>query len=322
MKQNILVMGGSYFIGKRIVEVLLQNQYTVFTLNRGTRKKNDGRVNELICDRNNPEEMKIVLSNHQFDVVIDVCGLDKLQAEILCNSLNMKKIKTFVFISSSAVYDVENLAIPFAENAQLNENKYWTFYGQNKIEAESYYTEQFSKTDTNLIILRPPYVYGEDNYAQRESFIFDHICKDKPIIIPNTNTQLQFIYSTDLAEIIIKLINTTSEPVSIFNVGNKKAVTMREWIEYCEKAVGKEAEIIEYDYKNSGRDIRSFFPFFGYDNVLDVSKINKIYSMETDFEIGLKKSYEWYYKNKENICFKESVAQNEADILMELKKIF
>ena len=164
-------------------------------------------------------------------------------------------------------------------------------------------------------MLRPPYVYGEDNYAQRESFIFEHICNDKPVLIPKSNTKLQFIYTTDLAKIILELINKPLENINIYNVGNKEAVTAREWVEACSKAVGKPVNVIEYDYKLEGRGARDFFPFADYDNVLDVSKINKIYCEETDFIEGLKVAYKWYLDNKDNIVFKENVSENEKIIL-------
>lgn len=319
MIKQVLVMGGSYFIGKKIVDVLLENNYIVYTLNRGTRENNDKRVINLKCDRNDSEQMNTILSKYLFDIVIDVSGLNESQVEILYNSLNKENLKKFLFISSSAVYDVENFSIPYSEETPLKENKYWTSYGLNKIEAEDFLIEKLQNTQTDLIILRPPYVYGENNYAQRESFIFEHLCNNKPIIIPNDgSTYLQFIYTTDLANIILRLLNTSLNKVSIFNVGNKKAITIKEWIECCAKVVGKEAKIIEYDYNNYNRKERDFFPFFNYDNVLDVSKSNKLYNTETDFKIGLKNAFEWYCNNSDNIFFKESVTENEQNILKEL----
>lgn len=322
MTKQVLVMGGSYFIGKKIVEVLLENDYIVYTLNRGTRESNDKRVINLKCDRNDSAQMNNILSKYLFDVVIDVSGLNESQAEVLYNSLNKENLKKFIFISSSAVYDVENFSVPYSEETPLKENKYWTSYGLNKIEAEDFLIEKFKNTQTDLIILRPPYVYGENNYAQRESFIFEHICNSKPIIIPNDgSTFLQFIYVTDLANIILSLLSTTLNRVSIFNVGNKKAVTIKDWIECCARVVGKEVKIIEYDYKNNNRKERDFFPFFNYDNVLDVSKINKVYNSETDFKIGLENSFEWYCKNSGTIIFKEDVRKNEKNILTELNNL-
>ncbi len=319
MRKKVLVMGGSYFIGKKIVDVLLENDYSVCILNRGTKENNDDRIINLKCDRNDTEQMKGVLSNHFFDIVIDVSGLNQLQVEILYDSLNKENLKKFVLISSSAVYDVENLNIPYKEEDPLNENKYWTDYGKNKIEAENFLIGKIQDSNTDLVILRPPYVYGENNYAQRESFIFDHICNNKPIIIPNDgSTYLQFIYTTDLANIILNLINKDLGRVSIFNVGNKKSLTIREWVESCSKVVGMQAKIVEYDYFYYNRNERDFFPFFSYDNVLDVSKINEIYSNETDFEIGLRNSFEWYSNNVDNIYFKENIGLNEKEILAEI----
>lgn len=316
--KKVLVMGGSYFIGKRIIDQLLLEEYSVFTLNRGSRANADPRIHSLICDRNNPTLMQEVLKGYEFDIVIDVSGLDKLQGEILYQSLKVDKLQKFVFISSSAVYDIENIDTPFNESDPVKENIYWTSYGQNKIEAELFYKERFQDSDTNLIILRPPYVYGENNYAQRESFIFEHILNNKPVIIPNTNPKLQFIYTADLANIITTLLNTHLPSVAVFNVGNKLPVTAREWVEHCAKVVGKEAKIIEYDYKKSNRRIREFFPFSDYDNILDVSQINEIYNEETKFEQGLQNAYKWFLENKDTLVFKDNVTKNELAILREL----
>lgn len=315
---KVLVMGGSYFIGRRIVDKLYEKGYEVYVLNRGSHVIENHDIHSIICDRNDKGKMNHILSTYKFDIVVDVCGLNEEQAEILCSSLNLDTIKKFVFISSSAVYDIEHLNIPFVEDDALGADSFWQEYGTDKIKVEKYYTEALKNKDTELIMLRPPYVYGENNYAQRESFIFDHIVKNQPILIPISNPKLQFIYTSDLAEIIIELISRKNEKVSIYNVGNREAVTAEEWIKHCFKVAGKTTEIIRYDYKSKGRKVRDFFPFHDYDNVLDVAKINSIVSSETDFDYGLRKAYDWYLKEKDNINFKEFVSENEKSILKEI----
>ena len=69
--------------------------------------------------------------------------------------MNKENLKQFVFISSSAVYDVDNFSIPYSEETPMKENKYWTSYGTNKIEAENFLKEKFEDLQLNLIILRP-----------------------------------------------------------------------------------------------------------------------------------------------------------------------
>lgn len=316
--KNILVMGGSYFIGKAIVN-LLCNKYNVYVLNRGTHPLPNKNAHQIICDRFNREKMSSVLSKYYFDIVIDVSGVHKKEVEILVSSLNKETIKSFVFISSSSVYDIENLTVPFKENDKLSANSYWGDYGIGKIESESYLTSVFENSKTNLYILRPPYVYGADNYAQRESFIFNRIYNNLPVIVPNIDYKLQFISAEDLAKTVLFCINSTLKGVNVFNVGNKKSVTIKQWVHLCEQAMDKNSEIIEYNYKSDNVSIRDFFPFYDYDNVLDVSKIKSLYPYEEAFAGCLKKAYKWYLENRENILYKENVEHNLLKIAEKLK---
>ncbi len=357
MADKVLILGGSYFVGRKMVEFLAGHGYEVTVLNRGTKPLSVEGVRQICCDRNDGEGMKKALAGKVFDYVIDVSWQDVSWVEKLCGALSFDSVKKLVFISSSAVYDVEHLQIPFLETDALAENKYWTFYGKGKIDAESYYSEFLKDKKTELVILRPPYIYGEYNYAQRESLIFRQLMENKPVVIPKSNPRetlikafpspnlrseaatstanscdppeasmeahecfhrLQFIYTEDLAAIVECLLKSATGKESVFNVGNREAVTSREWVEACAKVAGKVPEIMELDYAEVGRNVRDFYPFFDYDNVLEVSKINKIVSKETEFEEGLRKSFAWFLENRENITFKANVDKNLYEIIAEL----
>lgn len=319
MSKSVLIIGGSYFIGKSIAENLFKNGYNVTLLNRGTRQPFNKEVKQISCDRGNLEEMKRALEGKVFDYIVETSFYDLTWSEVLLKSFkNILKAKAFVFISSSAVYDVKNLTIPFSETDPLAENKYWTGYGIGKIKTERLYTDFFKNTDVRLIILRPPYVYGEENYAQRESFIFNHIINNNPVVVPITNFKLQFIYSKDLAKIVEYFISKNDEKFVVCNVGNKNAVTCTQWVEACSAASEKKAEIIMFDYIKYNYTIRDFFPFFDYDNVLDITEINKRFTSETDFTEGLKNSFNWFNENKDKIQFKANVEENIRKIHEEI----
>ncbi len=318
MADKVLILGGSYFVGRKLVEFLAGHGYAVTVLNRGTRLLSIEGVQQICCDRNDGEGMKAALSGKSYDYVIDVSWQDVSWVEKLCNALDFDPVKKLVFISSSAVYDVEHLQIPFVETDALAENKYWTFYGKGKIDAEKYYSEFLKDKKTELVTVRPPYIYGEYNYAQRESLIFRQLLEDKPVVIPKSDPKLQFIYMEDLAAIVECLLKSETGKENVFNVGNRDAVTSREWVEACAKVVGKAPEILEVDYEGLGKNIRDFYPFFDYDNVLEVSKINGIISKENCFEEGLKKSFAWFLENRESIVFKENVDKNLYEIIAEL----
>ena len=316
--KKVLIMGGSYFIGRTLVDHMLGEGYDVFTVNRGSRPVWDARIQNLVCDREDKERLKQILRPHRFDYVVDVSGLNGRQAEILCEALSAEGPEKFIFLSSSAVYDIENLKPPFRETDAIGENRYWTFYGKDKIDAEAVYMKHFFNIPTQLSILRPPYVYGEHNYAQRESFVFDHLLKELPVLLPDSNVKLQFIYIKDLANVVCRLLKSPCLAHSIYNVGNRKAVSCREWVECCAKAAGLAVNCAFYNYRRDRRTVREFFPFYDYDNVLDVSRIKEIYPNETDYIEGLEKSYQWYLQNRDNIRMKENVIFNEEQIRRKL----
>ena len=76
-------------------------------------------------------------------------------------------------------------------------------------------------------------------------------------------------------------------------------------IEACAVAAGKKADIMEIDYAELNKNVRDFYPFFDYDNVLDVSKINQIICQETDFEEGLKSRMHGFWKTKIILCLRK-----------------
>jgi len=312
---KVLVMGGSYFIGKKIVHMLLDKGYQVTTLNRGSRPPADDRVHTILCDRHDPDQMKIQLKGKRFDYVVDL-GLNAGEVELLLSSLDTEDLKQFIFISSSAVYDLDQLTVPFKEDDRLAENSVWTFYGLRKIEAEAYLKTYFSGTDTGVVAIRPPYVYGEDNYAQRESFIFDHILEGRPLLLPNDgSTRVQFIYTSDLGSNILALMDQDLKGFNAFNVGNEEGITFKEWAQACARVAGRPLRLIEHTFQGQAREVRSFFPLYTYDNILDVKKIKAIDPKETPFEEGLEAAFDWFVANRDQITFKEEVKDHIDSLL-------
>src|SRR5262245_22529123 len=66
-----LVIGGTLFIGRALVELLLGRGDEVVLMHRGTSTPFDSRVGELHCDRNNIDAVRAALKDSRFDVVYD-----------------------------------------------------------------------------------------------------------------------------------------------------------------------------------------------------------------------------------------------------------
>ncbi len=224
---EILVFGGTQFVSSHIAKRLVKDGYNVTTLTRGnTKGLHEDKVKELYADRHNETELKEVLGNIDFDYVIDVSGYTLSDIEKSYSVLKNKGIKGYVFISSSAVYK-ESDVFPIREDFPVGENKFWGKYGTDKLEAEKFLIEKNKQEGFPVVILRPPYIYGEGNNIYREAFIFDRLRENQPVIMPhNGKTVVQFIHIEDLYKTIEEIIksNITGK---IYNVGNYEAITFK-----------------------------------------------------------------------------------------------
>ena len=109
--------------------------------------------------------------------------------------------------------------------------------------------------------------------------------------------KLQFFNVADLCRFVETLVSTHPDN-HIFNVGNKAIITVKEWVQLCYNAVGKEASFISVDKTIPQRD---YFCFYDYEYILDVSKQNELMPDTVPLEHGLKEEFEWYKDNIDSV---------------------
>ncbi len=284
--KKILVIGGTVFVSKYIAEYYVAKGNDVYVLNRNTRKQAKG-VTLIKADRHNLGD---ILHPYEFDVVI-ATAYGALDVDSLLDALG--KFKDYILISSSAVYP-EYERQPFTESTPCAPNKYWGKYGTDKIEAESV----LLKRKSDAYILRPPYLYGPQNNLYREAFCFECALANRKFYLPKDGSmKLQFFHIDDLCRFMDIILETKAQQ-HIFNVGNKDAVSIRDWVELCYKAAGKKAEFV-----NVFKDIeqRKYFSFYDYEYYLDVSAQYKIMSAVKPLSQGLEESFAWYIKNADKV---------------------
>ena len=284
--RKILVTGGTVFVSRYIAEYYATKGDEVYVLNRNTKKQSEG-VKLVEADRH---QLGDVLRDYSFDVIIDT-AYNAGDVEALLNAVG--DYKEYILISSSAVYP-EYEPQPFTEETTVGENKYWGLYGTNKIKAE----EVLMSKVPNAYILRPPYLYGPMNNVYREAFAFDCALNNRRFYLPKDgNMKMQFLYIEDLCKIIDAIFDKKPD-IHIFNVGNKETVSIKEWVKMCYEVVGKDV-----DFVNVYEDIeqRNYFSFHDYEYYLDVSKQSELIKTTTDMEEGLKRAYEWYVENGDNV---------------------
>ena len=293
--KNILITGGTIFVSKCVAQYFaskkFNSEYQVYVLNRN----NHPQVDNVVLINSSRKTLAKKLEQFNFDIIIDITSYTKDDVKSILDSLgnSKEKVEKYILLSSSAVYP-ETLDLPFKENANLGKNIFWNDYGLNKIEAEKYLQENFS----NYYILRPPYLYGQENNVYREAFVFDCAEQNRKFYLPQDGKmKLQFFYIGDLCKVIENIL-IKSPKEKIFNVGNEEIISILDWVKLCYQIVGMNLEVINVS-KNIPQ--RNYFCFYDYEYYLDVTKQKSILENTTPLKIGLQKSYEWYKNNKDKV---------------------
>ena len=150
------------------------------------------------------------------------------------------------------------------------------------------------------------------NNVYREAFVFDCALADRKFYLPqNGAMKLQFFHVRDMCRFMDILLD--KKPVQhIFNVGNKEAISIREWVELCYRIAGKEAEMV---CVGKAIEQRSYFSFYDYEYVLDISLQNEWMKDTVPLEQGFREAFDWYVKNQDIVNrkpFMEYIDKNLA----------
>jgi 2'-hydroxyisoflavone reductase len=302
--KNLLIIGGSYFLGRIFVENLVQNNdYRIYVVNRGNRPLNMEGVVEFKCDRNDITGLKALLPKLSWHAVIDFCAYTPQDVNNLFLALPFKTIHHYIVISTVSVYaPTKNL--PIKEGAPTLTGPQPELgpaanYGYQKLLAEKAMTMECKYNHTPFTILRPSIIYGKYNYAPRESYFFDLIRKKQLAMIPENDLPLfQFISVWDAAQIIVLCMGNGDTYNKTFNLCAPELISYGRLIEILEAVSGrpipkKIMSIAEIDKKK----IPLPFPLDShliYSGELLQHTLDFKYTL---FIEGMQKTYDWYHNN-------------------------
>ena len=220
MSYRVLVMGGSYFLG-RIFSIFASRagDMELTLLNRGRYSMAHlERIRELRCDRRDVLALD-ALPRAEYDAVVDLCayrpGDIRLTLEHLPGSA-----RRYILVSTADVY--RRSALPRDERAPLLESmgagaEAEYTYHKRLLEAELLSVCGERKMET--VILRPAFLYGPYNYAPRESWYIEKIVRGEPIPVPTDAAgRFQFVFVKDAAEAILACIREEKAAGEAYNL--------------------------------------------------------------------------------------------------------
>ena len=202
---RVLVLGGTRFVGRHVVEVALARGHDVTLLHRGGKDEPFPDAEHLHADRDQGLD---VLAGRTFDATVDVSAYFPRQVDQVADVLG-RAAGRYVVISSTSVY-----ALPdgpgFDESSHLVEAASYdvdeitdTTYGQLKVAIEQAARARFGDRAT---VVRPTYVIGPYDYTDRFTYWVRRISEGGEVLAPGDAADpIQLIDARDMATWIVGL---------------------------------------------------------------------------------------------------------------------
>jgi 2'-hydroxyisoflavone reductase len=233
---KILVIGGTRFLGRHLVEAGLRHAHHLTLFHRGQHQAPALTEVEIILGDRNHDLDK--LTGQTWDAVIDTCGFlprsVKASSERLSSSIGV-----YVFISSQSVYadvsipgvdetaPLKTLTPEQLEEANAIDDSSGTAYGQLYGGLKALCEQALLQTISDrALIIRPGLIVGPHDYTDRFTYWVMRVARGGEVLAPGPPDRfVQFIDARDLAEWIMSMIERTRS--GIYNAsGSPGTITM------------------------------------------------------------------------------------------------
>lgn len=252
MKEKVLILGGTEFVGRLVVEALLSDSAKeIYLFNR--RRTNPGlfpEIKRIIGDRETADVEK--LQGHKWDYVVDFSSYYPSSLKKTLEHIN-KDVKKYIYISTIAVYSLADheTALKITEayplvkcSAAESVDETMKTYGKKKAACEKILQQA---SWLNTIILRPSIIYGKYDPTDRFYYWLRRIKKASEIIVPdNGEAKLSLTYAGDLVNIILSGINDDL-PNGIYNCNTYEPLTLKRILEIMKNLLGSECPLYGID---------------------------------------------------------------------------
>ena len=248
---KVVVLGGTRFIGRAIVEELAASRDEVLVVHRGQLEPGDlPQVPHLHCDRAELASHRQELAAFAPDAVVDCRALTRRDAEIALQAL--PGVERWIVISSVDVYrafgalnnDQETDPVPLAEDSPLRPERY-PYRGKmpgmdeyDKLDVEDVYLPH------GATAMRLPMVYGEHDYQRREEFLLRRVRAGRDRIPFGAGCWLTCrVYVRDVGRAVRLALQ---KPVAgeVMNICEDRAYSMRMWSRMILEAAHSSAELV------------------------------------------------------------------------------
>jgi nucleoside-diphosphate-sugar epimerase len=301
---QVLFIGGTGVISSACSELAIQKGIRLYHLNRGLSHRKIEGVNQIIGDIRNKKEIKLMLQNYSFDVVVNWIGYTP---EHVWNDIDIFKEKTkqYIFISSASAYQKPPQQLPVTEETPL-ENPFWQ-YSWDKIACEKILMEEFQKNAFPVTIVRPSQTYDQTflPFDYWGYTVLDRMKKGKKIIIHGDGTSLWTLTNhRDFAKGLVGLFGNPKTIGEAFHITSDELLPWNHIYTLVAREIGATLNVVHIPSDYIARlDPRMEGGLLGdkaHSMIFDNSKIKKFvpdFKATIKFADGVKEIIKWYETN-------------------------
>jgi nucleoside-diphosphate-sugar epimerase len=230
---KVLITGGTGFVGSNAIKHLNSTGHDVKYLTRGKKLEVGDSVEckdiqSIDFWKNALEGVEAVIHCMARVHVLNETATDPYSefkktnvdaTRALAEAAREKGVKKFIFLSTVGVYG--NSGDDISENNDLNPNG---DYAKTKIEAEELLRETFRDSQVELIILRPPLIYGPHapgNFRSLENVISKRI----PLPFGSIKNKRSFLFVDNLSWVMGKFLSSDKDLSGTYNVTDGEYVS-------------------------------------------------------------------------------------------------
>jgi 2'-hydroxyisoflavone reductase len=248
---KLLVLGGTRFVGRAIVQAALDRDHEVTLFNRGSNRELFARARRIIGDRATGDIDQI--GQERWDSVVDVSAYRPAEVRSALRALD-GNTEQYLFISTVSVYDhpapgaAEDGPLIEVDEAVPREDP--RAYGGLKVLCER---ALHAALGERLTVLRPTVVIGPHDPTDRFPWWVRQVARGGRIEVPRRLDQpLQLIDAEDVGAFAVHALEHSIS--GTFNTaGPEDPLTLGRMIEVLSETLGSSVEPVEVDDEHTAR---------------------------------------------------------------------
>lgn len=300
-----LVIGGTSFVGGRLLEHLQARGDEVAVLNRGSTAPPPG-VRQLVADRTRPEQLSEALAGTEWTEVHDVSGFVMAAGgSSLTDLVDLLDGRTgrYVFVSSVMAYEPTGFQ-PWTEDQAVRAEPATT-YGGFKVAAEHALLTAHAERGFPAAVARPAAIYGrENNIMDMEAAMFTRLRVGAPVLVPHGGlVTTSYGHVDDLCTGLLALGEHPDAAGEVVNLTGE-GVTAGQYVQTLADVVGATADVVDVpDTALAGLTDRASGPLpwshlfaARHHGVLATDKAQRLLGLPPGrrFTTGHAETYDWF----------------------------